>query len=70
VPDRYILGLSDVTNSTRAIGEGRYKAVNLAGAAVISAVMNALAPLGVREFDMPATSDRVWRAVQDANTDR
>jgi carbon-monoxide dehydrogenase large subunit len=39
-------------------------------AAVISAVMNALAPLGVREFDMPATSDRVWRAIQDANTDR
>jgi len=39
-------------------------------AAVINAVMNALAPLGVREFDMPATSDRVWRAIQDANTDR
>jgi hypothetical protein len=42
VPDRHILGLSDVTSSTRAISEGRYKAVNLAGAAVISAVMNAL----------------------------
>lgn len=27
-------------------------------------VMNALAPLGIREFDMPATSERVWRAIQ------
>jgi hypothetical protein len=42
VPDSHILGLSDVTNSTTAILAGRYKAVNLAGAAVISAVMNAL----------------------------
>jgi carbon-monoxide dehydrogenase large subunit len=34
--------------------------------AVINAVMSALAPLGVREFDMPASSERVWRAIQDA----
>ncbi len=33
---------------------------------VINAVMNALAPLGVRDFDMPATSDRIWQAIQDA----
>ena len=33
---------------------------------VINAVMDALAPLGVRDLDMPATSDRVWRAIQDA----
>ena len=34
--------------------------------AVINAVMDALAPLGVRELDMPASSDRVWAAIQDA----
>ncbi len=34
--------------------------------AVINAVMDALAPLGVRALDMPASSDRVWRAIQDA----
>ena len=28
---------------------------------VINAVMSALAPLGVRDFDMPASSERVWR---------
>jgi carbon-monoxide dehydrogenase large subunit len=37
---------------------------------VINAVVNALAPLGVRDFDLPATSERVWRAIQDAVTRR
>ena len=33
---------------------------------VINAVMDALAPLGVRALDMPATSERVWQAIRDA----
>jgi carbon-monoxide dehydrogenase large subunit len=33
---------------------------------VITAVLDALAPLGVSEFDMPATSGRVWAAIQAA----
>jgi carbon-monoxide dehydrogenase large subunit len=33
---------------------------------VVNAVMDALAPLGVRELDMPATGERVWRAIQAA----
>ncbi|MBM3621210.1 MAG: xanthine dehydrogenase family protein molybdopterin-binding subunit [Alphaproteobacteria bacterium] len=33
---------------------------------VMNAVMDALAELGVRELDMPATSDRVWAAIQNA----
>jgi aerobic carbon-monoxide dehydrogenase large subunit len=32
--------------------------------AVMIAVMNALQPAGVRELDMPATPERVWRAMQ------
>jgi carbon-monoxide dehydrogenase large subunit len=36
--------------------------------AVMIAVMNALAPLGVRELDMPATSARVWQAIRDARS--
>jgi carbon-monoxide dehydrogenase large subunit len=36
--------------------------------AVMIAVMNALAPLGVRELDMPATSARVWQAIKDARS--
>ncbi len=34
--------------------------------AVMNAVLDALAPLGVRELDMPATSERVWQAIQRA----
>ncbi|MDJ0969921.1 MAG: xanthine dehydrogenase family protein molybdopterin-binding subunit [Kiloniellales bacterium] len=34
--------------------------------AVINAVVDALAPYGIRHLDMPATPERVWRAIQDA----
>ena len=33
---------------------------------VMLAIMNALAPLGVTELDMPATGEAVWRAIQAA----
>jgi carbon-monoxide dehydrogenase large subunit len=33
---------------------------------VINAVLDALAPLGVRDIDMPATSHRVWQAIEAA----
>jgi carbon-monoxide dehydrogenase large subunit len=35
--------------------------------AVINAVLDALAPLGVTHLDMPATPQRVWQAMQDAS---
>jgi carbon-monoxide dehydrogenase large subunit len=38
--------------------------------AVINAVVDALAHLGVRHVDMPATPERVWRAIQDARAAR
>ncbi|NCT99213.1 MAG: xanthine dehydrogenase family protein molybdopterin-binding subunit [Comamonadaceae bacterium] len=34
--------------------------------AVINAVLDALAPLGVKDIDMPATPSRVWQAIQSA----
>ncbi len=37
VPDDWIFGLADVVQSTAAIAANRYKAVNMAGAAVIAA---------------------------------
>ncbi|MCB1490774.1 MAG: DUF3095 family protein, partial [Rhodobiaceae bacterium] len=42
LPDDWLVGMTDVEDSTGAIAAGRYKAVNMAGAAAISAVMNAL----------------------------
>ena len=35
-------------------------------AAVINAVVDALRPYGVRHIDMPATPEKVWRAIRDA----
>jgi carbon-monoxide dehydrogenase large subunit len=37
-----------------------------ASAAVVNAVLDALAPLGVHQVDMPATPERVWRAIRAA----
>ncbi|MFA7557359.1 MAG: molybdopterin cofactor-binding domain-containing protein, partial [Hydrogenophaga sp.] len=34
--------------------------------AVINAVLDALAPLGVKDLDMPASPHRVWQAIQSA----
>lgn len=45
LPDGWTVGVADVVGSTAAIAEGRYKAVNTAGASVISAVSNALGTL-------------------------
>ncbi|MDK1385996.1 DUF3095 domain-containing protein [Sinorhizobium sp. 8-89] len=42
LPDRWVLAVADIVDSTGAIAEGRYKSVNMAGASVISALMNAL----------------------------
>ena len=42
LPDGWLLGITDVVRSTQAIKDGRYKAVNTAGASVIAAVSNAL----------------------------
>ena len=36
-----------------------------ASAVVMSAVLNALAPVGVRHLDMPASPERVWAAIQN-----
>ncbi|MBB3233737.1 DUF3095 domain-containing protein [Phyllobacterium endophyticum] len=42
LPDDWALAIADIVDSTKAIEAGRYKAVNMAGASVISALMNAL----------------------------
>lgn len=42
LPDDWCVVLADITGSTKAINEGRYKDVNMMGAACITAVINAL----------------------------
>jgi aerobic carbon-monoxide dehydrogenase large subunit len=47
----------------KGVGEG---ATIGAPPAVMSAILDALRPLGVTHLDMPATPDRVWQAIQGA----
>lgn len=63
VPGESWLVLTDIVNSTRAIAAGRYKAVNMAGAAVIGAVMNAL---GHRDFPFVFGGDGATLIVEPA----
>lgn len=37
-------------------------------AAIMNAVVDAMAPLGLKNIDMPATPEKVWRAIQEAQT--
>lgn len=42
LPDGWALAVADVVSSTEAIAHGKYKSVNMAGASVITAVLNVL----------------------------
>jgi hypothetical protein len=64
LPDDWVIGLADVVQSTKAIAENRYKAVNMAGAAVIAAVTNALHD---REFPFVFGGDGASFAVAAAD---
>src|SRR5271155_3903555 len=69
LPDDWMVGIADVVESTKAIADKRYKAVNMAGAAVIASVTNAL---GAREFPFVFGGDGASFAVspRDAETAR
>ena len=53
------------TNPVGAKGAGEAGAVG-ALPAMMNALVDALAPLGVEHVQMPATPERVWRAIRDA----
>ena len=69
LPEDWALGLSDVVASTAAIRAGQYKNVNVAGAALIAAVSNAL---GQRDFPFTFGGDGASFALppEDAETAR
>ena len=56
------------TNPLGVKGAGEGGTVGAPGA-VIHALLDALAPIGVTHIDMPATPARVWRAIQAARAD-
>ena len=55
------------TNDLGVKGAGEACACG-APAALVSAVIDALRPLGVKHIDMPLSPERVWRAIADAKT--
>lgn len=64
----YTTELSEVPCTTHPLGirPGGEGGTTPALGAVINAVVDALAPVGVTHLDMPATPQRVWQAIQDA----
>ena len=53
------------TNPLGVKGAGECGTVG-ALAAVMNAVNDALAPLGIRHLEMPATPERIWQAIREA----
>jgi len=66
LPASWWIGMTDVVDSTGAIAAGQYKRVNMAGAAAISAVMNAL---GHRDFPFVFGGDGASFAVSAEDRD-
>jgi hypothetical protein len=66
LPPDWVVGLSDVVASTAAIRAGRYKSVNIAGAALIAAVSNALAQ---RDFPFAFGGDGASFALPPGDAD-
>ncbi len=64
--------LSEVPSPTNRLGvrSGGEGGMTPALAAVINAVVDALAELGVSHIEMPATPERVWRAIHAAGRER
>jgi hypothetical protein len=67
LPDNWSIGVADIVESTKAIAQARYKAVNMAGASVIAAVTNALEG---REFPFVFGGDGASFAVAPDDLER
>jgi carbon-monoxide dehydrogenase large subunit len=60
-----VAGIPSPGNLLGAKGAGEMGCVG-APPAIVAALLDALRPLGVRAIDMPATPEKVWRAIQAA----
>ena len=66
------VGAHEVPTQVNPLGAKGVGEAGTVGAipALLNAVNDALAPLGVGHLDMPVTPERVWRAIRDAKADR
>jgi carbon-monoxide dehydrogenase large subunit len=71
IPD-YVIGSTVTPSPSNPMG---VKGVGEAGTigstpAIVNAVMNALAPLGIRHVDVPLLPERLWRAMQEKSAEQ
>ena len=59
-------GVMGASNPLEVKGVGEVGAIG-SPPAVVNAILDALAPLGVEDISMPATSQKVWQAIQNSN---
>ena len=67
---RSVASLLGNSGSAEAPGQARAgagEAGNVGAlAAIMNAVLDALSPFGIADIDMPATPEKVWRAIRSA----
>ena len=65
----FVVGHNEVPTQTNLLGAkgGGEGGTTPAPAAIVNALVDALAPFGVRHVDMPLTSEAVWRAIRAAS---
>jgi carbon-monoxide dehydrogenase large subunit len=66
----FLTAISEVPSPSNPLGvrAGGEGGTTPALAVVINAIVDALAEFGVRHIEMPATSERVWRAIHDSRS--
>src|SRR5262249_46573706 len=64
----FVTGLSEVPSTTHPLGfrGGGEGGITPALAVIVNAIVAAVADLGVEHVEMPATPERVWRAIRAA----
>jgi carbon-monoxide dehydrogenase large subunit len=60
-----LIGIPTLGNPLGVKGTGQAGAIG-APQTIISAILDALRPLGIRHVDMPTTPERIWRIIQSA----
>jgi carbon-monoxide dehydrogenase large subunit len=66
----FVTQLSEVPSTAHPLGMrgGGEGGTTPALGAVVNAICDALGEIGVEHIEMPATPERVWRAIHDATT--
>ena len=60
-----LAGVPTARNPLGVKGSGQAGCIG-APQTIVHAILDALAPLGIDHIDMPATPERIWRAIRDS----